>query len=52
MIAGNKDTGDSDSPKDVNLSANFRKNSKKGPKGNLIRGKNLKSKISCQTPFN
>ncbi len=41
----------------TNISANFRKNSKRpqwntwGAWGTLIHDKNLKSKISCQTPF-
>jgi hypothetical protein len=39
VIAGKKATGDNS--KDENLSANFRKFSKKGIRGNLIRGKNL-----------
>ncbi len=35
------------------ISANFRKNSKwSGARGTLIPEKKLKSKISCQTPFN
>ncbi len=45
------------SHKVTNISANFRKNRKgqvrySGPREKLIREKNLKSKISCQTLFN
>jgi hypothetical protein len=56
LIAGVVDTGDKHSF--ANISANFRKNSKRplwntlGPGGTMIHEKNLKSKISCHTPFN
>jgi hypothetical protein len=55
FIAGVVDTGDKYSF--ANISANFRK-IQNGPTeylgawGTLIHEKNLKSKISCQTPFN
>ena len=55
FITGVNDTGDKQLF--ANISANFRKKLKMAPMeyleawGTLIHEKNLKSKISCQTPF-
>jgi hypothetical protein len=56
IITGSNDTGDK--RKVVNISAYFRKKIRltpigySGARGKLVCEKNLKSKISCQAPFN
>ncbi len=49
LITGVVDTGDE--PLLSNISANFRKNSKWPQWNTLLRSQELKSKISCHTPF-